>query len=412
MAKHIEAEKEVFKEGRMGLTQGWELTYDSGAALEPFYYWLLDYTKNIGMDVVKLIDSYSFSYRSPEWQNQQTKMHYTLQDATGLMASIGQIIKSIVAVKKDYQRVKEALEYYGKGDKTPDDIVLKGIWMDNVDPRSGPASIAQATKNLQFFSTRDWFFRVSSEKEIDELPTNDRIKNYLKRKLKEYETWKKGWRESLEDMKKILEERIKSQESTVDIYKKWVAPMVRDIEGLSQKQQPFDPNLLKIGSSVYGEVKLVAYKENKDDFPEFIAAVELDMTMRGTSPSAITKTIVKIQPVVYKKEDFEKKLEEWQVDPVDRWIKNLMLEYKFTEEEKKEEKSKTFVEDIIKSIQENYGRKKEKKEGRRIQLFSMSKYNIKKAKEYSLNKGWSIYDTAKKSFFSLSWPVSFSYKVE
>jgi len=413
--KEIEVVKESFENGIMKLKREWEIVYDSGAALEPFYYWIVDFMTKMGLKVTKIVDTYSFSYRSDKWGKKQQKRHHTLQDANSLMAQIGQIIKGLIAIKKDHQRIKEALEFYGKGEKTPDDLVLKGIWMDNIDPKSGPAAMVNAAKNASFFGIRDFFFKVNSEKEIAELPSGDRIKNYLRRKLKEYNVWKKHWRKSLEEMEKTIEERMKSSAASIDLYKKWVAPLIRDVEALSDKHDPFDPNLLKMGSSVYGEVKLVGHSTSSE-YPGYVAVVHVDMKMRGMSPNAITKTEVKVQPMVYTEDAFEKKQEEWKEDPVDKWVKNLMLEYKYVEDDstkKKDTKPKTFVEEILASIQENYGKKekdgKKKKKGKKFQLFSNEANLVNEAKKIALNKGWLIYDIAKNAFLMLGWPTDRIY---
>ena len=396
-----------FEDGRANLGKKWELIYDSGAALEPFYYFILDFAKDQReMKVIKIYDWYSFSYRSPEWASQQTKLHYSITDATSLLQQIGAVIKSLVGMKKDYQRVKEALEYYEKDKKVPPDLVLKGIWADYVDVKSGPASLVQTAKNLQFYSVRDWFFRLNSEEEIDKAPINDRIKNYLKRKLREYLAWKKEWKKSLEEMKEILEERIKATKGTVELYKKWVAPIIRDVEALAQKQELFDPNLIKIGSSVYSQVKVLAYRDDKK-YGDFIPGVEITFTLRGTSPRAMTKTYVDFVPVLYIRKELEKKMEEWKKDPIEKWVQNLMLQYEFgKKEEKKEEKEepKTFVGEIIKSIKENYF-KGEKKARKPLFAGFYAEEEIEAAKKKALEDAWSIYDVTKKAFRMLSWPV-------
>ena len=110
-------------------------------------------------------------------------------------------------------------------------------------------------------------------------------------------------------------------------------------------------------------------------YPDFVSVVEVDMTMRGSSPSAVTKTFVELQPAVYTKAAFDKKMEEWKEDPVDKWIKNLMLEYKFTEEDEKkgDKEPKTFVEEILKSVQDNYGKKGGDKDKKRFQIRWLAK---------------------------------------
>jgi len=329
----------VFKKGIYSQEKKWTIIYDSGNALEPFYYWIIDYMQEVRKcKILKVYDWYSFSYRSQEWEAQQRKWSSVFQNANSLLSQLGQVIKSLVAIRKDYQRINEALDYYKDKKGKPSDMVLKGIWMDNVDPVSGAASFSQATKNLQFFSARDWFIKVKSLDEIEKIPVSDRIKNYLKRKYEEYDVWKKNWKGSLEDMEEILGERIKATEGTIKTYKDWTGPLLRDMKALSQKQEKdgsydifFDPNLISIGNSVYSQVRLWTYKKSKKNeyMNKFMPVIQVTFTIRGTSPHAMVKTYVDFEPMVLTKEAFDQKMEDFKKDPIEEWINNMMLHYEY-----------------------------------------------------------------------------------
>jgi hypothetical protein len=381
-----------YKDGRGESKHKWELVYDAGDALEPFYYKAVDLLRDVfKMDVRKIADWFAFSERSEEWGRIEAKRHMQVADARTLLLDIQSMFKSLIGMRKDLQRVMECLDYYKKEKETPPDLILKGVWVDRIDSQLGAASIHQLTLQMQFLPLRDWFFRCESDKEVDKLPTNVRIKNILKRKLKEYKAWKKEWRKSLEEMKEVLKERIDAQKATINLYKEWAKPLIRNITVLEQKikepgvQPPFlSPDLIRAGESVYSYVKLIAFKRDPGKFPGHIPCVEVDFVLRGSSPRRTMKTIMMIRPIVYKEEAFEEKLEQWEKDPVEEWFKKLFL--------------------VVTG--ERVREKVRKKKRGLLERLSWKRYKGEKAAiREAHNIAWDLYDIMKKAFGLEAWPV-------
>ncbi len=428
-------EKKVIKHG---VWEGptYKLAYEAGAALEPFYFAVVDQFAQRGFNVLKIVDWYSMSNRSQEWGNQQMKIHYQIQDASQLMRYINDMYKSYVAIKKDYDRIVQSLSYYKKKGK-PDELVLKGIWADYVDTKSGPASIAQATKNLQFLTSRDIFYRVNSEEEIDKINAPERVKNYVKRKLREYQEWKKTWKASLEEFKEILEERIKAHKQNIKLYKEWVKPMLKNIKelqpGAPDSDLRFDPNLLKIGSNVLSQVIVVAFKaktkegdkkswqdsykdqKGKKHLIPFVQVIKAKFTLRGSSPAQYILTETELTPYVYTSEAFYHAYKDWKKDEVEKMFEDLGLNIKEEKKEKKEEKEeepKTFIEEIFRSF---FKKKKEEKKqemqipkpdrGFMTKLFGSESFGADELIREVRDTTWSIYNNTKKPFGFKTWPA-------
>jgi hypothetical protein len=202
------------------------LIFGSSEALEPFYYRVLYALRNNRQyQVIKKInDYYNIGPNTQQFGFATSNLRQDISSASGLLGQIGQIVKSIVGMRKDKQRIDECLAYYNKGGK-PDEIVLKGLWADFVDSKTGPASLTQASQKLEYFVARDWFFMINSSKEaldLKDVPNN--VKTFLAKKYREYEVWKKEWKKRLEEMQAILDQQIKASKQTVNLYKKWIGP--------------------------------------------------------------------------------------------------------------------------------------------------------------------------------------------
>lgn len=260
-------------EGDVPVVQYW-ITRDYAESLESMYADLLTQLKGPGgiLSFLKTEDWTRFTQRSPEWGTTEQKKSYQMDRATQLLKGIQEISRSLIAMYRDLKRIKECLGYYGE--KTTDEVTLKGTFVDFVDAKKGAASMVNMEKNLQFFSLRDFFFKIDAatssdiDEKVDALQISDRLKVVLKRKLKEYAEWRGTWKESLDQMKKVLEERIGSQEKTIDLYKEWSRPILRNIKFLEypwEKGSRTRVDVLEAGNYLVSEVTVLGWKDFKKE---------------------------------------------------------------------------------------------------------------------------------------------------
>ncbi|MFA5406542.1 MAG: hypothetical protein WC307_04260 [Candidatus Nanoarchaeia archaeon] len=333
-----------------------KMLYGAGDALEPFYYRILYGLRNNRYynTILKINDTYNVSPNTQQFGFATSNLRQEITSASGLLGQIGQIVKSLVAMKKDHQRIKECLDYF-KDKGRPNELVLKGIWADFVDSKTGPSSLTQAAQKLEFFVARDWFFRINSAKDALESKdiTNENVRNFLARKYNEYDKWKEHWKPRLDDMDKIIEQQIKTTQNSIKLYREWAQPLLRNVEALKMSPNPTNPDLLKISGTIYSQVSIVAWgrREPKEanlifdyvpgdkskplgergkclfkgkDVP-FMPVIEITITLRS-GPQGYMETLAHYFSKVYSKKEFERLYYEvWNKDPVDDWIKNLML---------------------------------------------------------------------------------------
>ncbi len=353
-----------------------KLIFGSGDLFEPFYNRILYSLRNNRSYTVikKVLDYYNVSPNSQQFGFATQNLRQEISSASGLLGQIGQIVKSFVAMKKDAQRIKECLEYYEDNGK-PNEVILKGIWVDLVDSKSGPASLNQAAQKLEFYVARDWFFRVNSIKEIEALDVPNNLKTFLIRKYGEYEHWKRNWKPRLEEMDKIINAQLEASIQTINLYKKWAQPLLRNIETLRMTPSPLNPDLLKISGKAYSQVELVAwhkllldkggsvsftYEPYKDAVEReigdkgkilfhgktvpFMPLVDIVLTLRRGTQGYMETVIDFYAKLIDKKRFEELYWDQWNKDPADEWINNLLLnkelEFGIKREEKKEEESK------------------------------------------------------------------------
>jgi|GEM_PF-1593574 len=369
----------------------YQLRLASGDALEPFYYRILYALRNNRQYKVikKVKDYYNIGPNTQQFGFASQNMRQDISSASSLLGQIGQVVKSIVAMKKDKQRIDECLGYF-KDKGKPNDLVLKGLWADFVDSKTGAASLAQAAQKLEFFVARDWFFKANSVKELEDLEgVTGNLKNFLIKKYREYDEWKKNWKPRLEDMKGIIDQQIKASKKTVDLYKQWIQPLLRNVEALKMAPDPLNPDLLKIGGSTYSEVEIVAWhkvepryggrvsftyepldpdKALKKDMGEkgkalfggkdvpFMPLIHIVLTLRAAKDGT-TETVVDFYSKVYDKKRFEELYwDEWVKDSADEWIDNLMLKEELplkVAEEGKAEAPKDFLSVVGKKIDDS-----------------------------------------------------------
>ncbi len=435
----------------------YKLTYGAGNALEPFYYRILYSLDTLGIKQVKKVyDWYNISPKTQEFGFASQNLRQEMASASQLLGQIGTVAKSLAALRKDQQRINECLEYYNHEGKL-DEVTLKGIWVDFVDVKSGAASFVNAAKNLDLYVARDWFFKIKDLKELETIPKGvitDVVRHFLARKFREYEVWKKHWKQSLLQFKKIIDQQYQATKKSIELYRQWVQPLLYNVESLKMRgKYMLDPELLKIGSNLLSEVMLVAwspknyvepknllqakeeYAKKKKEREErkargepvldyipfgkayayddlgrqvevpFVPVIEIKLKLVGPSNTQYMTTIAEIAGKIYTIEEFEDKLfDEWNRDPAEEWIKALLLRegIELEEEEKKEEKKKVelfpgqeFLELLISKLK--FRPKKKPGISKRL-TDHMIMYYVKKAAKDLNKRTWLVYFILKKSF--------------
>lgn len=256
----------------------YKLVYDAPTQqLEPIYYWLLDFTRNIGFDVEKLIDNFTASPGSGYFAEIGRRASVMQEKVMQYLGAINTVIKSIINLLWDLKEFEIRLQLYD-GLKSNDEKkriaslnALKEIWITNVDIKKGRGAINMLTSQLEFVTLRDAFFVVKNEKDVDKLDVNERVKNILRSRIREFNEWVKRSEIELRNRFKIEKTYLKSQVASLKLYARWARPYIKAAEQLMMKETK-EAALVSAFSTMLLNLLLLCKKEYKlEDLPPEIA---------------------------------------------------------------------------------------------------------------------------------------------
>ena len=220
------------------------LIYDSPAeALEPLYFWILDFMGNFG-NVEKLVDNFASSPGSGHFSELGAKKSQMQQEAFRIMATINSVLRSVLNLIYDLKEFKIRLGHYDaanskeKSKSEAGVLALKQIWMDKVDILRGQGSLnALSSGNLQFVTLRDAFLVAKNPDDVDKIDLNDRVKRILKPRVQEFAEWRKRSEMELKKRYEIEKTYLKSQVDSLKLQSRWAKPYLKAAEKLTQDEK-------------------------------------------------------------------------------------------------------------------------------------------------------------------------------
>ena len=247
------------------------LIYDSPTeAIEPVYFWLLDFIGGPYRNIEKITDNFVSSPGSGHFSELQGKASQMQQEASRTMGNVNTVLKSVLNLVYDLKEFRLRLKPYNIYlDKKTDDkerysqlLSLKQIWLDNVDIRKGRGSInALSAGELDFVTLRDAFMAVSSLEKVDSLDLNERVKRILKQRAQEFFSWIDESYSSLKQRFEIERNYLKSQVNMLKMYAKWVKPYLVAAQKLQQNFSSKNAALVSAFNTTIFELKLMATSE-------------------------------------------------------------------------------------------------------------------------------------------------------
>jgi len=223
------------------------ISYNSSMeSLEPVYFWILDFLNSMNLtDIEKLVDNFVSSPGSGHFSELMGKATRMQEEAMKVMQTIGVLIKSIINIIYDLRQFEIRLKDYQaarSSDKSKAEaglMVLKQIWMDNVDVKRQNTSIkGLAFSQASFATLIDAFMMAKSIKDIEKSPEeggldlNERVKNILKQRYLEFESWKELSEKELDKRYKMQKSWLKSQVDSLRLYSRWARPYFKAAEEL------------------------------------------------------------------------------------------------------------------------------------------------------------------------------------
>ncbi|MBI5391062.1 hypothetical protein HZB02_06260 [Candidatus Woesearchaeota archaeon] len=226
----------------------YRFTYESfSVSVEESYFFMLDYLRHDRdfSKFYKVIDQFSAAEQSSFFGSAQQRLGIQQDKVSGLLATIGKMVKELFQLVRELRVLDERLSYYrdsytGSRSSESAEIVLKGIWIDMVEQGSkNPASVYGMARELQFTTLPDLFFRTHPQtaKDVDELVDalqfNRKVKEVLKRKLRSFIEWKDYTYGELKVKRKFTLKYLKQHYDIIRMYMNWVKPYLRSIRRLT-----------------------------------------------------------------------------------------------------------------------------------------------------------------------------------
>ena len=256
----------------------YRMTFDSQQnQLEPIYYWILDFIRDLGYKKVeKITDNFTSSPGSGHFGDMGQRQSLMQKQGMEMLGSLNQVIKSVLNLIYDLREFEIRLESYDDYNSDDKDkrykgmLSLKQIWVDTVDIKKGNGSINVLTSQAGFVTLRDLFFMVDKPEDLKKISNkddgivNDQTARILTPRLDEFWRWAKYSEKELRKRMNIERSYLRSQVETIKMYSAWMKPYLKAAEDLTQKGFDKDAALVNAFSTTMFELRLLATKEIKE----------------------------------------------------------------------------------------------------------------------------------------------------
>ena len=182
----------------------YHIIYDTfSGTLEPVYFWTLDFLRasdpaGLGYEVEKVAEEFEASSGGGFFGELGSRATVMQERGMKILETVNSVLRTIINLIYDLKEFDMRLQAYTDANSDKKEIKLageyslKGIWMDQVDTKTGLGSINQLTRgDLQFVTLRDAFMQARSLKDVNNMDLNKRVKIIIKKKFEEYRIWRK-----------------------------------------------------------------------------------------------------------------------------------------------------------------------------------------------------------------------------
>ncbi|MGM5482440.1 MAG: hypothetical protein ACQESF_03170 [Nanobdellota archaeon] len=248
---------------------------DFNNSVEEIYYWLRDYVHiNEGFpDVKKINDVFSASEQSSFFGSAQQRLGMQQEKVSMYLATIGKLVKELFQIIRELRIIDERVGYYEDSfnadsrTKESAEIVLKGIWVDQVEQgQKNPASVYGMARELQFTTLPDLFFGVHPksmkdiDQEVNKLDFNNKVKEVLKRKLRSFMQWKETTYYEMRNRRRFTLKYLRQHFNVIRLYNSWLKPYLRNMRRLTMADRTDDADLVSAFEGSIVEVENLFYK--------------------------------------------------------------------------------------------------------------------------------------------------------
>lgn len=244
--------------------------------IEETYYWYFHQVQtDWSYKIEKIIDTYAASQASSHFGHMQSRISVQQNQISQYLKGISEMLKGLFQMVRELRIIDDRLQYYmdsydqNSGNKDSSEIVLKGLWVDQVEGGAkNPGSVYGLATNVGFTILPDLFFRMritdpkNIDKKINELKFNEKIKEILKRKLRQYTEWKTRTFDELKTRRKFMIKYVRQHYDTIKLYISWIKPYLRYLRQMQQtKRLEENDELISSFESTIVEIEFLAKKK-------------------------------------------------------------------------------------------------------------------------------------------------------
>jgi len=245
--------------------------------IEGHYFWVLDQLRHDWNfpDFHKITDIFAASEQSAFFGVSEQRLGLQQDKAAQFLRGISEMVKALFQLVRELRIIDERLAYYndtyeGKRNAVSSEITLKGIWIDQVEGGvKNAASVYGLSQTVGFTLLPDLFFRVTPKEPedvdsvVDALEFNMKVKEVLKRKLRQYAEWKKRTYAELSTRRKFTIKYLRQHYDTIKLYMGWVKPYLRNIRRLQLDQKHMESaDLIGAFEGAMVEIEVLAVKSD------------------------------------------------------------------------------------------------------------------------------------------------------
>ncbi len=222
----------------------------------------------------KITDVFAATEHSSFWGVSEQRLGLQQDKASQYLKGISEMIKAMFQIVRELRIIDERLSYYDdisqdRKDAPASDFTLKGIYIDQVEGGAkNPSSVYGLASTVGFSLLPDIFFRTlvkdpnDIESQVEKMQFNEKVKEVLKRKLKQYLEWKKRTKAELKQRRIFTLKYLRQHYVTIKLYISWIKPYLRNVEKLQQDKEKLDSvDMVSFFEGSMAEVEFLATKK-------------------------------------------------------------------------------------------------------------------------------------------------------
>jgi hypothetical protein len=268
-------------------TKRYRLIYEAfSLSMEETYFWMLSQLKyDLAFSAVeKITDIFSSSENSSFFGQSSQRLGIQQDKIQSTLATLGKMVKDLFSLVRELRIIDERLAAHDawNNDKSKSaDVTLKQVYVDFAESQGGqtkPSSVYGLAQNLGYVTLPDFFFNTHVYKKddidgfVDSLPTNNNMKNVLRRKLLEFVIWREHIEKELRNRRKFSLHYLRQHWGVIKMYMGWMKPYLRNIKRLSMnEQQIMGTDVISAFETAALEIEILAYDSTKDVSPCILA---------------------------------------------------------------------------------------------------------------------------------------------